>query len=35
MDISDPYGGDLAVYQACLEKIKEALFDMFGPAKTV
>ncbi len=35
MDICDPFGGDLAAYQACLEKIKEALLDMFGPAKTV
>ncbi len=33
-DIADPYGGDLAAYQACLEKIKEALLDMFGPAET-
>ncbi len=34
-DISDPYGGNLSVYQACLEKMKEALVDMFGPMKTV
>lgn len=33
-DIADPYGGDLAAYQACLEKIKQALSDMFGPTKT-
>lgn len=31
IDIPDPYGGDLSVYQTCLEKIKNALFEMFGP----
>lgn len=33
IDIPDPYGGDLEQYQACLEKIKEALSQMFGPAE--
>ena len=31
IDIPDPFGGDLAVYQKCLETIKQALFEMFGP----
>ena len=30
-DIPDPYGGDLAAYEECLSKIKQALTDMFGP----
>ena len=31
IDIPDPYGGDLSVYQTCLEAIQKALFAMFGP----
>lgn len=31
IDIPDPYGGDLSVYQACLQSIQKALFEMFGP----
>ena len=33
MDIPDPYGGDLPVYEACLEKIGEALDAMFTADK--
>ena len=32
-DISDPYGGDEAVYEACLAQIDEALAAMFLPAE--
>lgn len=28
-DIPDPYGGDINEYKACLEMIKESLFEMF------
>lgn len=31
VDIPDPFGGDLAVYQKCLKTIQSALFEMFGP----
>ena len=31
IDIPDPFGGDLAVYQKCLETIRTALFEMLGP----
>lgn len=32
-DIGDPYGGDEAVYEACLAQIDEALAAMFLPAE--
>ncbi len=31
VDIPDPFGGDLSVYQTCLDTIKSALLEMFGP----
>lgn len=31
VDIADPYGGDEAVYEACLTQIRTALMQMFAP----
>lgn len=34
-DISDPFGGDLAVYEACLRDIEQAFRTEFGDPDTV